>query len=376
MALFRQQFYPGTGERAWNDWHWQLENRLVTTDLLKNIVSLGKDEKAALANGAGLPFAITPYLAALIWGQDEHYPLRRMVIPSCLEKKVNPGERWDPLEEERHRGPGNVIHRYPDRLVLLATNCCAVYCRYCTRSRLVGKQGHVNFWEEAATYIEAHGEIRDVLISGGDPLVLEDEQLELLLKRIRRIPHVEIIRLGTKVPAVLPQRITPRLVAILKRFHPLFMSLHVTHPEELTPEMKRACDRLADAGIPLGSQTVLLAGINDQPETIKRLMQGLLTFRVRPYYLYQCDPIPGSAHFRTPVSRGLEMISQLRGHTSGYAVPSFVIDAPGGGGKIPLLPDSCLGYDGSDLLLRNYEGRTYRYPEKEENAPEKRRTRP
>jgi lysine 2,3-aminomutase len=218
-------------------------------------------------------------------------------------------------------------------------------------------------WEKAFAYIEAHPEIRDVLMSGGDPLTLPDETLEYLLKRLRAIEHVELIRIGTKTPAVLPQRITPQLVKMLKRFHPLWISIHAMHPDEQTPEMKKACERLADAGIPLGSQTVLLAGINDEVATMKSLMQGLVRMRVKPYYLYQCDPIIGSAHFRTTVDKGLEIYQGLRGHTTGYAVPTYVIDAPGGGGKIPLLPQTCLGRDGNDVLLRNYEGNIYRYPD-------------
>ncbi|MDI6725520.1 MAG: KamA family radical SAM protein, partial [Smithellaceae bacterium] len=275
-------------------------------------------------------------------------------------------EKGDPLDEERHTPVPGIIHRYPDRVLFYATGQCATYCRYCTRSRLVGqKQGASRvMWEQALDYIKTHKDIRDVLISGGDPLILPDDQLDLLLSQLRAIGHVEIIRIGTKAPVVLPQRITRRLLGILKRYHPLLMSIHVTHPDELTSEMKQACVRLADAGIPLGSQTVLLAGINDQTETMKLLFQELLRIRVKPYYLYQCDPIPGSAHFRTPVSRGLEIISHLRGYTTGYAVPTFVIDAPGGGGKIPLLPDYARGYEGTDLLLRNYEGEIYRYPDK------------
>jgi lysine 2,3-aminomutase len=222
---------------------------------------------------------------------------------------------------------------------------------------------NTNQWEQAIAYIEAHSEIRDVLISGGDPLTLADERLEWLLSRLRRIAHVELLRIGTKVPVVLPQRITPALTRMLKRYHPLWMSIHFMHPEELTPEVEQACGRLADAGIPLGSQTVLLAGVNDEVDTMKRLVHGLVKIRVRPYYLYQCDPIIGSAHFRTSVQKGLEIIKGLRGHTTGYAVPTYVIDAPGGGGKIPLLPEYVVGWEGNDLLLRNYEGKTYRYPD-------------
>jgi len=237
---------------------------------------------------------------------------------------------------------------------------------------MVGHQGECGFsmeqWEKAIDYIASTPQIRDVLLSGGDPLTLSDEKLEWLLMRLHRIPHIEMLRIGTKTPAVLPQRITPELTRMLKRYHPLWISIHATHPDELTEEMGQACGRLADAGIPLGSQTVLLAGINDQVDTMRRLVHGLLKIRVKPYYLYQCDPIPGSSHFRTPVSKGLEIIEGLRGHTTGYAVPSYVIDAPGGGGKIPLLPEYVIGKDGNDLLLRNYEGQTFRYPDRPEGT--------
>jgi lysine 2,3-aminomutase len=260
------------------------------------------------------------------------------------------------------------VHRYPDRVLFLATGFCAVYCRYCTRARLVGHPGgeyrfSLGQWERAIAYIEATPTIRDVLLSGGDPLTLSNDKLAWLLARLRRIPHVEMLRLGTKVPAVLPQRITPVFTRLLKQYHPLWMSLHFTHPDELTPEARQACGRLADAGIPLGSQTVLLAGVNDNVATMRQLMQGLLTMRVRPYYLYQCDPIVGSAHFRTPVAKGLDMIQGLRGHTTGYAVPTYVIDAPGGGGKIPLYPAAVVRRDGNALVLKNYEGHLYQYPD-------------
>ncbi len=362
---YRKQFFPFISDSLWNDWTWQLSNRLTNGADLARIIALSADEKAAMGNEGIMPFAITPYFASLLAASSETDPLRKTMVPVRQEAMESPQEDSDPLTEERHAPLPGIVHRYPDRVLFLATSSCAAYCRYCTRSRLVGRRGAdlpAN-WREALLYIAANKNIRDVLISGGDPLTLPDDKLDMLLGRLRTIDHVEIIRIGTKVPVVLPQRITFRLVSILKRYHPLLMSIHVTHPDELTPEMKQACTRLADAGIPLGSQTVLLAGINDQAETMKRLMQGLLRIRVKPYYLYQCDPIPGSAHFRTPVSRGLEIIRQLRGHTTGYAVPTFVIDAPGGGGKIPLLPESCLGHEGTDLLLRNHEGRIYRYPD-------------
>ncbi|MEM7392444.1 MAG: KamA family radical SAM protein, partial [Verrucomicrobiota bacterium] len=257
-----------------------------------------------------------------------------------------------------------LVHTYPDKALFLATDFCATYCRYCTRSRMVGG-GELppdrSKWEEALAYIEAHPEIRDVLISGGDPLTLSDVRLEWLLERLKAIDHVEFIRIGTKVPAVLPQRITEELVGMLKRFHPLWFSIHVIHPDELTEEMELACARLADAGIPIGSQTVLLAGVNDDPETMKQLMQGLLRFRVKPYYLHQCDPVLGTAHFKTPVARGLDIIRGLHGYTTGFAVPMYMIDAPGGGGKVPVTPDYLKGRDGDELLIENYRGDRYTY---------------
>jgi lysine 2,3-aminomutase len=259
--------------------------------------------------------------------------------------------------------PG-LVHRYPDRVLFLATDFCSAYCRYCTRSRRVGKpengQARRRSWEAGLAYIAAHPEVRDVVVSGGDPLTMPDAAIEYLLARLRAIPHVEMIRLGTKVPNVLPMRVTPALVRMLRRFHPLYISIHCTHPDELTPESAQALTRLADAGIPLGSQTVLLSGVNDDPETMKSLMHGLLRCRVRPYYLYQCDEGHGLGHFRAPLERGLEIIGALRGHTSGYAVPHFVVDLPGGGGKVPVLPEYFRGRDGDDVLFTNYEGRTFR----------------
>ena len=276
------------------------------------------------------------------------------------------GEVSDPLFEGHDSPVSNIVHRYPDRVLFLVTGFCSTYCRYCTRSHMVAKDKcHIGIkaWAPALEYIRKHPEVRDVLISGGDPLTMPDSHIEYLLSNLRQIPHVEIIRMGTKVPVVLPQRITRSLTSILKKYHPFFVSIHFTHPDELTPEVTEACNRLADAGIPLGSQTVLLKEINDNVNIMMKLMQGLLKLRVRPYYIYQCDPIPGSAHFRTPVEKGLEIIAGLRGFTSGYAVPHYVIDAPGGGGKIPLLPDNFVGREENSVLIRNYEGNIYRYPD-------------
>ncbi len=363
---FRKRFYPGASAEQWNDWQWQTRNRIRTLADLGRILHLTDDERTAISRHTGsLPVGITPYYASLLDEFDASQGLRRTVIPVNGEYLRTLGEADDPLGEDHDSPVPGLVHRYPDRVLFLATGFCSTYCRYCTRSRMVGATGEKSLkatqLEQALAYIEATPSIRDVLLSGGDPLTMADEKLEWLLTRLRAIPHVEFVRIGTKIPAVLPQRVTPALTRLLRKFHPLWMSVHFLHGDELTPESAEACARLADAGIPLGSQTVLLAGVNDDVAVMTRLMQGLLTMRVKPYYLYQCDPISGSAHFRTPVEKGLEIIRGLRGHTTGYAVPTYVIDAPGGGGKIPLLPDYIVGRDGDDLLLKNFEGNVYRY---------------
>lgn len=365
---FRKKHFPSVASAAWNDWRWQLRNRITTLAQLEKIITVTDSERQVLQrHSSTLPFAITPYYASLVSPDNPQDPIRRAVVPVVSELVVASGEAHDPLGEENHSPVPGLVHRYPDRALFLTTDYCSNYCRYCTRSRLVGRSQDSpaikERWEKAFVYIAQHPEIRDVLLSGGDPLTLPDEMLEYILKRLHTIKHVEMIRIGTKTPAVLPQRITPQLIRLLKRYHPLWISIHAMHPVEQTPEMAKACERLANAGIPLGSQTVLLAGINDDVVTMKKLMQGLVRLRVKPYYLYQCDPIIGSAHFRTSVDKGLEIYQGLRGHTTGYAVPTYVIDAPGGGGKIPLLPETYLGREGNDILLRNYEGNIYRYPD-------------
>ena len=365
---FRSRFFPAVSANVWNDWRWQLRNRIRSLEALERFLHLTEDERSAIARHRGsLPVAITPYYLSLLDAYNPDQPLRRTVVPVTDEYIHLPGEAVDPLDEDRDSPVRGVVHRYPDRVLFMVTNFCSTNCRYCTRSRMIGNNDEHSYsfrgWEQGLEYIALHPEVRDVLLSGGDPLTLSDDKLEWLLSRLRRIPHVEFLRLGTKAPVVLPQRVTPALTRMLKRYHPLWMSIHFTHPNELTPEVSEACGRLADAGLPLGSQTVLLAGINDSVETMKALFQGLLKIRVKPYYLYQCDPILGSSHFRTPVEKGLEIIQGLRGHTTGYAIPTFVIDAPKGGGKIPLLPNYVLGRDGDELVLRNYEGLTFRYPD-------------
>jgi len=365
---FRRRFYPQATTRDWNDWRWQNRNRVRTLADLARMIRMTEDEIAAIQRHEGpLPIGITPYYASLL---DEHDPtqaLRKTVVPVMGEYIHTRGEADDPLGEDGHSPTPGLVHRYPDRVLLLVTGFCSVYCRYCTRARLVGATGERSIkkhdLEKAIDYIAATPVVRDVLISGGDPLSLDEERLEWILSRLRAIPHVEFVRIGSKQPVVQPQRVTPALMRMLRKFHPLWMSLHFTHPDELTPEVAEACGRLADAGIPLGSQTVLLKGVNDDVETMRRLVHGLLKIRVRPYYIYQCDPISGSAHFRTSVEKGVEIIRGLRGHTTGYAVPTFVVDAPGGGGKLPIAPDYVVGREGDDLVLTNFENKLYRYPD-------------
>ncbi len=366
---FYRRFWPGTGPAEWNDWRWQMRARIRNLDELARIFRLSEDEYAAVSRHRGaLPVGITPYYASLMGLTDASEPLRRTHIMTGGEYLKGPGEDDDPLSEDHDTVVPGLVHRYPDRVLFLTTGTCSTYCRYCTRSRLVGNPGgeyhfSTRQWGEAIAYLEAHTEVRDVLLSGGDPLTLADDKLDWLLGRLRAIPHIEFLRIGTKMPVVTPQRVTRSLIRVLKKHHPLWMSLHFTHPVELTREVAEATARLADAGVPLGSQTVLLKDINDDAATMTRLMHGLLKNRVKPYYLYQCDPIRGSAHFRTGVDKGLEIIRALRGHTTGYATPIFVIDAPGGGGKIQLAPDPVAGRDGDYLLLRNFEGDIYRYPD-------------
>jgi len=365
---FQKRYFPDISEKEWNDWHWQLANAITSFERLKDFLSLTERESSTChGNQNVLPFKITPYYLSLLERDNIGQPLRKTVIPRLDEFIVSDGEASDPLFELHDSPCPNLVHRYPDRVLFLVTGFCSTYCRYCTRSHLVAKKDTCHYsmqhLEPAFKYIEEHTEIRDVLLSGGDPLTMSDDALEQILNRLYNIPHVEFIRIGTKVPVVLPQRITHRLCNMLKKYSPLWISIHFTHPQELSPETSLACGRLADAGIPLGSQTVLLKDVNDNVETMTCLVHGLLKIRVRPYYLYQCDPILGSAHFRTPVEKGLEISQGLRGFTTGYAVPNYVIDAPGGGGKIPLLPEYFMGREGNNVILKNYEGKIFRYPD-------------
>ena len=364
--LFRKTFFSNVSASEWRDWRWQLAHRLTTKEQISKLFVLTPEEASALEEKNAFPLAITPYYASLL----SNPALRKTMLPSLLEKKLSIGETKDPLGEEPCMVAPGLVHRYPDRVLFLTTEYCSAYCRYCTRSRRVGRHAlhHDDCslkhrWEKAFDYIRKHTEVRDILVSGGDPLTMNDETLDYLLSSLRAIKHVEMIRIGSKVPAVLPMRITPSLMKVIRKYHPVFFSLHFTHPDEMTPETIRACERIADAGIPAGSQTVLLKDVNDDADTLKRLMHSLLKARVRPYYLFQCDPIAGSMHFRVPVRKGMELINALRGHTSGYAVPTYAIDIPGGGGKIIINDQRCVGRDGDFLLLKNFENNIWRYPD-------------
>jgi lysine 2,3-aminomutase len=359
--------WAGTPAAQWNDWKWQLKNRVTTLERLESLIALTPNERAGvLVAGSKLSLAVTPHFFNLIDGDNPACPIRRQVIPRLEESFTSPYEMADPCGEDSHMPVPGLVHRYPDRVLFLVTDRCASYCRYCTRSRVVSGAGeqelHTNF-EEAIRYIENHPEVRDVLLSGGDPLLFSDDKLEGLLSRLRAIKHVEFLRIGSRVPIFLPQRITPQLCAMLQKYHPLWMSVHVNHPRELTIEVKEALERLANAGIPLGNQSVLLSGVNDDVATMKTLVHKLLRCRVRPYYLYQLDLIQGSSHLQVPVSKGLEIIEGLRGHTTGYAIPQYVIDAPGGGGKVPVNPSYVLYHDQEKVVIRNYEGKVFEYPE-------------
>ena len=351
----------------WEDWHWQVKNRICTKERLSKIINLTAEESKGIDRACGkLSMAITPYWASIMDPDDYKCPLRRQAVPTIHESLISPHEMVDPCAEDRDSPAPSLVHRYPDRILLLSTEQCAMYCRHCTRRRLVGDKKESDTkakFDKAIDYIKSNRKIRDVLISGGDPLMLEDEALEAIIQKIRAIPHVEFLRLGTRIPVNLPQRITSQLISMLKKYSPLWMSIHFNHPKEITKRCKIACEMLADSGIPLGSQSVLLKGINDRPYIMRKLMHELLKIRVRPYYIYQCDPVRGTQHFRTPVATGINIIEKLRGHTSGYAVPTYVIDGPGGGGKIPVGPNYILSQAKGKFVLRNYKGKIYTYLE-------------
>jgi len=367
-------FWRDVPEADWNDWRWQMKHRITSVEQLQKFLPTLTPEELAGAqlSNTKLALGITPYFFNLIDPVDENCPVRRQVIPRIEETNTASWEMSDPCGEDSHSPVPGLVHRYPDRVLFLVTDRCASYCRYCTRSRLVSNASGYDFhpeYDKQIAYIAAHPEIRDVLLSGGDPLLLSDEKLENLLSRLRAIPHVEFLRIGTRIPIFLPQRITPELCAMLKQFHPLFMSVHTNHPRELTSEVREALGRLADAGIPLGNQSVLLKNVNDDIDVMKALVQKLLMCRVKPYYVYQCDLIAGSAHLRSSVAKGLEIMEKLRGHTTGYAVPTYVIDAPGGGGKVPINPEYVLCRNAGRVLIRNFEGKVFEYPETADGKP-------
>jgi lysine 2,3-aminomutase len=360
-------YWPEEEMASWGDARWQLRNRVDSLLELESRLRLTDVERAGvLLAGNKLAMSITPHFFNLIDRENPDCPIRRQVIPRLEEGWTAPEELADPCGEDSHMPVPGLVHRYPDRVLFLVTDRCASYCRYCTRSRVVsgvGEQQLETQWEAAFRYLEQHEEVRDVLLSGGDPLLLSDARIDRILTRLRAIPHLEFVRIGSRIPLFLPQRITPELCAILRKHHPLFISIHTNHPRELTTEVRDALGRLADAGIPLGNQSVLLRGVNDDLETQKALVHKLLRCRVRPYYLYQCDLINGSSHLRTSVAEGVAIIEGLRGHTTGYAVPQFVIDGPGGGGKIPLNPNYVVETAPGKVTLRNFEGRIFDYPD-------------
>ena len=365
VEAFRSENYPEISPERWTDWRWQLRNRIRDLESAERLFQLTDSERQAILRRKGmLPLGITPYYAALLDPENPDDPLRRTKIPTLAEFERHGDECPDPLGEDAHSPLPGLVHTYPDKVLFLATDFCATYCRYCTRARMVGGGEFLpqkGMWERALDYIRSHPEIRDVLISGGDPLILADDRLEWILQGLSDISHVEVIRIGTKVPAVLPYRITDELLAMLRKYHPVYFSIHFTHPDELTRDVRDTCERLADAGIPTGGQTVLLKGVNDDPEVMKRLNLGLLRVRCKPYYLHQCDPIEGSAHFRTSIETGRGIVRELHGHTTGYAVPTYMVDTAGGGGKVPVGPDYAQRREGDYLVLTNYQGETTRY---------------
>ena len=363
----RNILFPNVTDEQWNDWHWQVRNRVETLEDLKKYISLTPEEEDGVKACLGtLRMAITPYYLSLIDPEDPFDPVRRQAIPTAAELYQSPADLLDPLHEDADSPAPGLTHRYPDRVLLLITDQCSMYCRHCTRRRFAGQKDAglpVDQIDQAIEYIAAHPEVRDVLLSGGDCLLVSDERLEYIISRLRAIPHVEIVRLGSRTPVVLPQRITPELCSILKKYHPVWLNTHFNHPNEITEESAAACARLADAGVPLGNQSVLLAGVNDCVHVMKKLVNELVKIRVRPYYIYQCDLSMGLEHFRTPVSKGIEIIEALRGHTSGFCVPTFVVDAPGGGGKTPVMPNYVISQSPHKVILRNYEGVITTYTE-------------
>ena len=367
MASRRKELFPNVTDAEWNDWRWQVRNRVETLEELKKYIELTPAEEEGVKKSlATLRMAITPYYLSLIDPNNPSCPIRRQAIPTAAEVHQSPADLLDPLHEDEDSPVPGLTHRYPDRVLFLITDMCSMYCRHCTRRRFAGQhdcESTQDRIQAAIDYIARTPQVRDVLLSGGDALMVGDKMLESIIQRLRAIPHVEIIRLGTRTPVVCPQRITDDLVNMLKKYHPIWLNTHFNHPNEVTEESMAACARLADAGIPLGNQTVLLRGVNDDTEIMKQLVHDLVRMRVRPYYIYQCDLSMGLEHFRTPISKGIEIIENLRGHTSGYCVPTFVVDAPGGGGKIPVMPNYVISQSPHKVILRNYEGVITTYTE-------------
>ena len=375
----RKQLFPEVTDEQWNDWKWQVKNRIETLEDLKKYVKLTAEEEEGVRKTLStLRMAITPYYLSLIDPNDPHDPVRRQCIPTALETHQAAADLLDPLHEDEDSPTPGLTHRYPDRELFLITDMCSMYCRHCTRRRFAGQTDNEcgpDCIEKALEYIEKTESVRDVLLSGGDALMVSDKKLEYIISRLRQIPHVEIVRLGTRTPVVCPQRITPELCDMLKKYHPVWINTHFNHPNEVTAESRRACEMLANAGIPLGNQSVLLRGVNDCVHVMKNLVHELVKMRVRPYYIYQCDLSMGLEHFRTPVSKGIEIIEGLRGHTSGFCIPTFVVDAPGGGGKTPVMPQYVISQAPGKVVLRNFEGVITTYTEPTEyhsecNCPE------
>jgi len=366
----RKELFPNVTDEQWNDWKWQVKNRIETYEQLSQYFTFGPEEAEGIKKAlAKFRMAITPYYLSLIDPNDPYDPIRRQAIPQGAECNIAPADLNDPLHEDEDSPAPGLTHRYPDRVLFLITDMCSMYCRHCTRRRFAGQKDDESpseRIEKCLAYIEKTPQVRDVLLSGGDALMVSDKKLEYIIQRLRAIPHVEIVRIGSRTPVVCPQRITPELCEMLKKYHPIWLNTHFNHPNEFTPEAEAALARLANAGIPLGNQTVLLRGVNDCVHVMKKLMHELVRNRVRPYYIYQCDLSMGLEHFRTPVSKGIEIIENLRGHTSGYAVPTFVVDAPGGGGKTPVMPTYVISQSPNKVILRNFEGVITTYTEPRE----------
>ena len=366
----RKELFPAVTDEQWNDWKWQVKNRIETYEELSKYFTFSPEEAEGIKKAlAKFRMAITPYYLSLIDPNDPYDPIRRQCIPAGAECNIAPADLNDPLHEDEDSPAPGLTHRYPDRVLFLITDMCSMYCRHCTRRRFAGQkddESPQDRIEKCLEYIEKTPEVRDVLLSGGDALMVSDKKLEYIISRLRAIPHVEIVRIGSRTPVVCPQRITDDLCNMLKKYHPIWLNTHFNHPNEMTPEAQAAVAKLADAGIPLGNQTVLLRGVNDCVHVMKKLMHELVKNRVRPYYIYQCDLSMGLEHFRTPVSKGIEIIENLRGHTSGYAVPTFVVDAPGGGGKTPVMPTYVISQSPDKVILRNFEGVITTYTEPRE----------